>query len=160
MKTNYKKEFKFLAKLPLKKRVAEINTIRKALHGYSPFKDEPVDCIQWTPVDEIIANDYNPNTVAPPEMKLLEHSILEDGYTQPIVAWKHNGLFEVVDGFHRNRVGRECEAVKKRVNGYLPLAIINEARAERGGLESRRPFATTALAANIRLMPWLILWWS
>lgn len=132
MKINYQKEFKYLTKLPLKKRVAEINAIRKALHAYSPFKNEPVDYIQWTSIGEIIANDYNPNTVAPPEMKLLEHSILEDGYTQPIVAWKHNGLFEVVDGFHRNRVGRECEAVKKRVVGYLPLAIINEARTERG----------------------------
>jgi ParB-like chromosome segregation protein Spo0J len=65
-------------------------------------------------------------------MKLLEHSISEDGYTQPIVAWKNNGHFEVVDGFHRNRVGRECASVAKRVHGYLPLTVINDVREDRG----------------------------
>jgi ParB-like chromosome segregation protein Spo0J len=121
-----------LNKLELDKRIEEINSIKKALHEYSPFKNEPVDCIQWVKCDQVIANDYNPNTVAPPEMKLLEHSIAEDGYTQPIVSWRHNGFYEVVDGFHRNRVARESEIVKKRVNGYLPLTIINEDKTDRG----------------------------
>jgi ParB-like chromosome segregation protein Spo0J len=68
-------------------RIATINALRLELHRLSPFADEPVDCVQWIPADTVTANDYNPNTVAPPEMRLLEHSISEDGYTQPIVAW-------------------------------------------------------------------------
>lgn len=125
-------QFEYISKLPFEKKVQEINRIREELHEVSPFKREPVDCILWVKSEEVIANDYNPNTVAPPEMKLLEHSVLEDGYTQPIVSWKNNGLYEVVDGFHRNRVGRECADVKERINGYLPLTIINDVRSDRG----------------------------
>lgn len=129
---NHKKTFKYLEKLPLKKRVEEINKIRKALHSYSPFKTEPVDCVLWVEAEKVKANDYNPNTVAPPEMELLKHSILQDGYTQPIVSWQNRKYYEVVDGFHRNRVGRESPEVKARVNGYLPLTIVNDDRLDRG----------------------------
>ena len=65
-----------------------INAIRKEIHNISPFKSEPVDFVRWIKNDEVCANDYNPNTVAPPEMELLRHSISHDGYTQPIVGWK------------------------------------------------------------------------
>ena len=65
-------------------------------------------------------------------MKLLEHSIQEDGYTQPIVAWNNNDHFEVVDGFHRNRVGKESKVVQKRTLGYLPLTIVNSDRLDKG----------------------------
>lgn len=112
-------------------RINIINGIRKELHAHSPFKTEPVDCVLWIPNGIVEANDYNPNSVAPPEMKLLEHSISEDGYTQPIVAWNNDGLYTVVDGFHRHRVGKECKKVAKRVHGYLPLAVINSGRSER-----------------------------
>lgn len=108
-----------------------VNAIRASLRNYSPFKAEPVDCVMWVPNASVEANDYNPNTVAPPEMKLLEHSILEDGYTQPIVAWANEGAYTVVDGFHRHRVGKECKKVNRRVHGYLPLAVINSDRADR-----------------------------
>ncbi len=90
------------------------------------------DLVLWVPAEEVQANDYNPNAVAPPEMRLLERSVKEDGYTQPIVTWKTNGHREVVDGFHRNRVGKECPAVRKRVKGYLPVTTINESREDRG----------------------------
>lgn len=108
-----------------------INQIKIMLHQVSPLKNEPVDCVLWIKNDEVQANDYNPNSVAPPEMKLLEHSITEDGYTQPIVAWKNEEKYEVVDGFHRNRVGRESKTVSERVKGYLPLTIIKETREGR-----------------------------
>jgi ParB-like chromosome segregation protein Spo0J len=109
--------------------VNEINAIREDLHRYSPFKNEPVDFVRWVKNHAIEANDYNPNSVAPPEMKLLEHSIREDGYTQPIVSWqKEDSQFEVVDGFHRNRVGKESKIVNKRVAGYLPIVVINQDR--------------------------------
>jgi ParB-like chromosome segregation protein Spo0J len=114
-----------------REKIDAINEIRKAIHSISPFKSEPVDCVQWVEQENVIANDYNPNTVAPPEMQLLEHSIREDGYTQPIVAWHHDSLYEVVDGFHRNRVGRESADIKKRISGYLPLTIVNDDRLDR-----------------------------
>lgn len=112
-------------------KVEALNLVRRELHKISPFANEPVDCIQWVPADEVFANDYNPNSVAPPEMKLLQLSIREDGYTQPIVTYGQNNHYEVVDGFHRNRVGRECPDVKERVKGYLPVTIINSDREDK-----------------------------
>jgi ParB-like chromosome segregation protein Spo0J len=116
---------------PFESRVGLINEIREELHKYSPFASEPVDCIRWIRSDLVTANDYNPNSVAPPEMKLLEHSIREDGYTQPIVSWRHDGVYEVVDGFHRHRVGKESAAVRKRIKDFLPLVVINGDREDR-----------------------------
>jgi len=113
-------------------KIDAINYIKEKLHENSPFRSEPVDFIKWVKFDAVEANDYNPNSVAPPEMELLKHSIEQDGYTQPIVSWPLNGGFEVVDGFHRNRVGRECKEVKERVLGYLPITIINSDRVDRG----------------------------
>lgn len=123
--------FQELAAQGIAARTATINAIRRELARHSPFQAEPVDCVQWVPTEVLSANDYNPNTVAPPEMRLLELSILSDGYTQPIVAWRNGSGFEVVDGFHRNRVGRESSAVRSRIHGYLPVAIINPERHDR-----------------------------
>lgn len=120
-----------LSAMPLDKKIAAINAIREVVAKHSPFSSEPVDCVRWVPAELVTANDYNPNSVAPPEMKLLEHSIREDGYTQPIVSWHRDDLFEVVDGFHRHRVGKESLAVKQRVHGYLPLVVINQDRQDK-----------------------------
>jgi ParB-like chromosome segregation protein Spo0J len=129
-----------LETLSLEERIEAINQIRIAVHGISPFRNEPVDCVLWMKQDTVVANDYNPNAVAPPEMTLLEHSIREDGYTQPIVAWEHEDEFEVVDGFHRNRVGREVTDISDRVHGYLPVVVINQNRDKR----------TDRMAATVR----------
>lgn len=120
-----------IAELDANEKVEALNLVRRELHKISPFASEPVDCIQWVPADEIFANDYNPNSVAPPEMKLLQLSILEDGYTQPIVTYGQNNHYEVVDGFHRNRVGKECTDIKERIKGYLPVTIINDERQDK-----------------------------
>lgn len=120
-----------LAALPEVDRIAAINAVKLQLHSVSPFAAEPVDCVLWVPCEEVQANDYNPNSVAPPEMLLLEHSITEDGYTQPIVSWRNGAAFEVVDGFHRNRVGRESAAVNARVRGHLPVVVVNADRHDR-----------------------------
>ena len=109
-----------------------LNEIKLELHKHSPFKQEPVDCVLWVKNDLVEANDYNPNSVAPPEMKLLENSIASDGYTQPIVSWSRDGIYEVVDGFHRNRVGKESPEINKRIHGYLPITIINDQRQDLG----------------------------
>lgn len=89
------------------------------------IKDHPVSKVQWVPTEKVYANDYNPNAVAPPEMKLLEISIINDGFTQPIVVWKTEGGFEVVDGFHRHLVG------KKIGLSHLPVVVINDNRSDR-----------------------------
>ncbi len=123
--------FSGIENMPLKKRVWAINTIREMLHELSPFSSEPVDFVKWVPGESVVANDYNPNAVAPPEMELLRHSIMQDGYTQPIVGYPHDEIVEVVDGFHRNRVGKECKDVYKRVHGYLPVACIKPEREDR-----------------------------
>lgn len=133
--------FAKLANLDDDVRMDAVNEIRKALREYSPMRREPVDCVLWVKAEQLHANDYNPNSVAPPEMRLLQLSIMSDGYTQPIVAWPdQDNSFEVIDGFHRNRVGREVGAVRKRVMGRLPIAVIN---AERTSKEDR-------IAATIR----------
>lgn len=121
-----------VSSLPEPERIDAINRAKTALHEISPFVSEPVDCVIWVPAEQVEANDYNPNSVAPPEMKLLEISIAEDGYTQPIVAWGKNDYYEVVDGFHRNRVGKESQTVRERIHGYLPITLINHDREDKG----------------------------
>lgn len=121
-----------IEQMEMPEKIAAINEIKAMLKSISPFKSEPVECVQWVRADEVIANDYNPNSVAPPEMELLHTSIQEDGYTQPIVVWKHDGIYEVVDGFHRNRVGKEYADIKERIHGYLPVVVINNDREDKG----------------------------
>lgn len=116
--------FRDLERMSLHEKIEAINGIRQVLSEHSPFKAEPVDFVRWVACDDVHGNSYNPNSVAPPEMKLLEHSILSDGYTQPIVTWPNNGI-EVVDGFHRHRVGKESADVRARIHGYLPIVTIN-----------------------------------
>lgn len=118
----------------LAEKVAAINAVKQALHLASPFASEPVDCVLWVPAASVTANEYNPNKVAPPEMELLEVSIVNDGYTQPIVTWAKDDSHEVVDGFHRSRVGKESKLVSQRVQGYLPVV---EIRKEQQGKNDR-----------------------
>lgn len=119
--------------LDLDTKVEAINNIREAIHDISPFKNEPVDFVRWVKNDVVTHNDYNPNKVAPPEMKLLELSIINDGYTQPIVSWSNpeKEKIEVIDGFHRHRVGKESLVVNERVSGYLPVVDIRNEQSSK-----------------------------
>jgi ParB-like chromosome segregation protein Spo0J len=124
--------FDALDTMDLDQKVETINQLREMLHEKSPFKTEPVDFVRWVKNPLVHANDYNPNSVAPPEMALLHRSIQADGYTQPIVSMPDpDGRFEVIDGFHRHRVGKECEDIQSRVHGYLPLVQIRESQTDR-----------------------------
>jgi len=125
------KLFVALADMDIAKRVDTINAVRQALAEYSPFKAEPVDCVLWVPNTSVHANDYNPNSVAPPEMELLRVSIEADGYTQPIVTMQDADGSEVIDGFHRHRVGKEIEPIRNRVHGYLPIVRIKDDRRDK-----------------------------
>lgn len=121
-----------LGEFDVVERVSAINDVRAAIHAISPFSSEPVDFVKWVPAQTVKANDYNPNSVAPPEMELLRVSIMADGYTQPIVTHSEESELVVVDGFHRNRVGKECQDVRERVHGYLPVVQIKESQTDRG----------------------------
>ncbi len=80
------------------------------------------------PIEKIQANTYNPNTVAPPEMKLLYESIKEDGYTMPIVCYydKEEDVYIIVDGFHRYRIMLEHSDIYEREKGMLPVSVIDK----------------------------------
>ena len=99
-----------LSHMPEEQKINALNAIRLRLHEVSPFRAEPVDCVIWVPAEQVQANDDE------------EH------------------VFEVVDGFHRNRAGKECADIKERVKGYLPVTVINKERQGR----------TDRIAATIR----------
>lgn len=115
----------------LDQQVKRLNAVRALIAEYSPFSTEPVDLVEWVPNDSVRANDYNPNSVAPPEMELLRHSIMSDGFTQPIVTMPEDDARVVIDGFHRHRVGKELPDVRERIHGYLPVVRIREDRTGR-----------------------------
>ena len=93
----------------------------------------PVYNIKPIPIEKIQANSYNPNHVAPPEMKLLYKSILEDGYTMPIVCYylKEEDKYEIVDGFHRYTVMLRHKDIFDREHGCMPVSVINKPISDR-----------------------------
>lgn len=121
----------FINQFELKEKVDLINLVREKIHSISPFNNEPVDFVKWVIAEDVVANDYNPNKVAPPEMELLEVSIMNDGYTQPVVTFPNDGKIEVVDGFHRTRVSKESKIVRERVKGYAPTVIIRKEQSDK-----------------------------
>jgi len=93
----------------------------------------PVYNVKAIPLEAIQANTYNPNSVAPPEMKLLYQSIKEDGYTMPIVCYYLSEIdkYEIVDGFHRYTVMLQHKDIYKRENGKLPVVVIEKDESNR-----------------------------
>lgn len=93
----------------------------------------PVYNVMAVPVEKVRANDYNPNRVAPPEMRLLELSIWEDGFTQPVVCYydKNADEYIVVDGFHRYTIMKTSERIYAREKGKLPVVVIDKDLGER-----------------------------
>lgn len=85
------------------------------------------------PIEKIVPNTYNPNAVAPPELKLLYESIREDGYTMPVVCYysPKEDIYVIVDGFHRYRVMKEHADIYEREKGLLPVSVIDKPLAER-----------------------------
>ena len=93
----------------------------------------PVYNVQSVHIDKVQANDYNPNKVAPPEMELLEVSIWEDGFTQPVVCFHDADIdkYIVVDGFHRYTILCTSERIRKRENEMLPIVVIEKEMSDR-----------------------------
>lgn len=103
-----------------------------AIPNEGEFKS-PVYDVKRVPIEKVTANDYNPNSVAPPEMALLETSIWEDGYTQPVVVVRdeENDKYVVVDGFHRYCILRDSKRINERENGHLPVVVLNKEMHDR-----------------------------
>jgi ParB-like chromosome segregation protein Spo0J len=132
MKELLKKIIEEINQKPIDVKIDLINEVRESLHEISPFKSEPVDFVKWVKNKNVYQNDYNPNSVAPPEMELLRLSISEDGYTQPIVSMPDNNeKYEVIDGFHRHRVGKECLDIQEKIFGYLPIVQIRDEKKDK-----------------------------
>lgn len=93
----------------------------------------PVYGVRRVPIDKVRANEYNPNRVAPPEMRLLYDSIKQDGYTMPIVCYynEKDDMYEIVDGFHRYTVMLQHQDIYDREHGMLPVSVIDKPIDER-----------------------------
>jgi ParB-like chromosome segregation protein Spo0J len=111
-------------------KVAALNQARAVLHEVSPLKHHPVDFVQWQRSEDVEGNEYNPNAVAPPEMRLLIHSIEEDGYTMPIVSFPDTDVIKIVDGFHRRKAERTSASIHRSTFGYIPLSTIRPEKRE------------------------------
>lgn len=98
----------------------------------SEFKS-PVYNVIAVPLEKIAPNDYNPNVMAPPEIKLLYDSIKADGYTMPIVCYynKEQDKYVIVDGFHRYRVMKDYPDIYARERGMMPVSVIDKPLSER-----------------------------
>lgn len=112
----------------VKKSLENLHDLRASLHDQSPLKAQPVDFVRWVPIEKVHPNDYNPNAVAATEMKLLYHSILHDGYTQPIVTIydSEKDIYSIVDGFHRYFVAKSNPDILDRNHGCLPVVVIDK----------------------------------
>jgi len=90
--------------------------------------NSPVYNVRAIPLEKIRANAYNPNAVAPPEMKLLELSIWEDGYTMPIVCYyvAEDDVYEIVDGYHRYTTMLRSDRIMEREKGLMPVVVIEK----------------------------------
>jgi len=109
------------------------NEAHKAGHSYGDGYRSPVYNVRSVPIDKVTANDYNPNSVAPPEMELLETSIWEDGYTQPVVTVydPDNDQYIVVDGFHRFLTLKNSPRIREREGGMLPVVVLDKNISDR-----------------------------
>lgn len=114
----------------LDRRVAVYNQIVAMASAYLDLP-HPVTCPQLVPVDRVHGNEYNPNKVAPPEMRLLTLSIEKDGMTMPVVVADDKNGWVVVDGFHRRRVAKAKAHIRQSLGGYLPIVRLNKSLEDR-----------------------------
>jgi hypothetical protein len=111
-----------------------LNEIKTWIHkNISNHKEQPVDNVMWIPLDKVVANDYNPNSVAETEMRLLYISIYHDGYTQPIVVIydEKEDKYVVVDGFHRYLIMKTYKDIYEKNEGKMPCVVIKKDITER-----------------------------
>ena len=109
-------------------REAFVDELRKWIHEHLSIQKQPIDNVLWVPIEKVQANDYNPNSVAKNEMRLLYTSILHDGYTQPVVTIYDETIdkYVIVDGFHRFTTCKMNKDILERNNGKLPIVVIKK----------------------------------
>lgn len=109
-------------------KITWVESLKAQIDANHPLSSQPVNRIRWVDVNDVQANDYNPNSVAKTEMQLLYTSILHDGYTQPVVTIWDEELqkYVIVDGFHRYFTCRSNEDIKARNHGRLPIVVIDK----------------------------------
>lgn len=126
-----KRYLKTCKELPFDERAEIYNAMTELLREMTGL-DHPVLAVKLVKPTLVRSNDYNPNRVAPPEMKLLELSMEKDGVTMPIVAAKNDkGQYVIVDGFHRTQVIKYHPSVCKTLEGYVPIVELNKSIDER-----------------------------
>lgn len=111
-----------------------LNDLREWIHReLSDYSEMPVDSVMWVPIEEVQANDYNPNSVASNELKLLHTSISHDGYTQPIVTIWDEDLrkYVIIDGFHRYFTCRSNPDIQEWTKGRVPIVVLRKTINER-----------------------------
>jgi ParB-like chromosome segregation protein Spo0J len=146
-----------IAKLDSETKIEALNDIRFQLHQQSPLKHHPVDFIRWVKSEKIEANEYNPNAVAPPEMKMLYESIANDGYTMPIVSFPDENIIKIVDGFHRRETERRNKDISESTMGYLPLSTIRSSQTDKSNRMASTILHNRARGShNIELMSQIV----
>lgn len=110
-----------------------LNDIKSFIHEISPLAEQPVNNVLWVDVDQVRANDYNPNSVASKEMGLLHTSVKHDGYTQPVVTIfdEETSEYVIVDGFHRYFTCKNNEDIREKNKGRLPVVVLKKSINER-----------------------------
>ena len=90
--------------------------------------NDPVSNVRWVPIEKVVANDYNPNSVAKNEMRLLYISVLHDGYTQPVVTIydADQDRYVIVDGFHRYLICKTYKDIAARTGNRVPIVVIDK----------------------------------
>lgn len=116
-----------------KSRQAALEKVRQVLSEVSLHKEQPIDNVQWIPIGRVQANDYNPNSVATNEMRLLYTSISHDGYTQPVVTIYDESIdkYVIIDGFHRYSTMKHHKDIYDMNDGKLPCVVLNKDINER-----------------------------
>ncbi len=102
--------------------IRALNHLRRVLHEVSPLHRSLLDCVLWVKANEVVANDYNVPMSCLPVKKLLKHSLEQDGFTQPVVVSEEKEHYLVVDGFHRQLLGRKADT-RKRLKGWAASGL-------------------------------------
>lgn len=118
---------------PASWQIEVLRAIRDGLHRLGPHASQPVDNVRWVPIAQVKANDYNPNSVAKNEMRLLYVSISHDGYTQPIVTVydEATNMYVIVDGFHRFTTLRLNKDLQELTGGMVPIVVLDKSMNDR-----------------------------
>ena len=116
----------YLSELNGDELITAINKLKTILANRSPFKYNPIEKVQWVNHEKLIPNDYNPNKMAPTERKLLEVSIKENGFTQPIIVQRTKIGFIIIDGFHRYSIAENNKSIRNHTHGYVPVVILEQ----------------------------------